>query len=256
MTKSDDLHISLPFAKSTETAVTPRYFWKGTDRGDGHFVIIQHTQAGSGGFLLESRIFPVPEGHALIALIPEESAYFYPPDAREPWTFSWLNFYGPLAVRLCRDLRRKFGPVLPLPPRSTAGSAYNALVRQGERRTPTDPLATSLACYSFLLEWARQLEHPTQSDPMETALRLCRSRFHEPLGVKELAAKAGLSREHFTRLFAGHTGLPPARYLRELRAEAAGQMMETGGVPLQEAALRCGFSSPRALSRALAARKA
>jgi AraC family transcriptional regulator of arabinose operon len=253
----DFLHISLPFGCEEQRVQSPRYHWNNRERPGDQFVIIQRTLSGSGVFVWEGRTFPVPENHAFIATIPEDSSYFYPPDSRTPWRLSWLNFYGPLAIALCRELRRQFGPVLPLPPRSPAGSAFAKLVRQGMSRAPADPHDTSLACYAFLMEWARQLGRTGDigPDPVETAVRICRSRFREPLGVKELAAEAGVSREHFTRLFSQKTGLPPALFLRELRLDAAEAMMKNGGVALKEAALRCGFASPRALSRALAARK-
>jgi AraC-like DNA-binding protein len=253
----DSLRISLPFGSTEERITSPRYIWSNRDRGVDQFVIIQRTISGSGAFVWEGRTFPVPENHAFIAMAPEDSSYFFPPDHKAAWRFSWLNFYGPLAVSLCRDLRRQYGPVLPLPRRSSAGSAFEALVRQGESRAPADLHDTSLACYAFLMEWARQLSRLGEDnpDPVETAIRTCRARFREPLGVKELAAASGISREHFTRLFTEKTGSPPALFLRELRAQAAVAMMKDGTILLKEAALRCGFASPRALSRALTAQK-
>lgn len=253
----DQLTLSVPFGEIRDQATSPRYSWNNADRGGGQFVIIQRTFTGKGVFFWEGRPFPVPSEHAFIATVPEASSYHFPAGQQTAWKFSWLNFYGPLSVLLCRDLRRQFGPVLPLPRRSPACSAYEALVAQGHRRAPADPHDTSIACYTFLMEWARQLgkPQPHDPDPIETAMRICRARFREPLGVKELAAESGVSREHFTRVFTDRTGLPPALYLRNLRTEAAIQMMADGSVPLKEAALRCGFASPRALSRALEARK-
>lgn len=251
----DPLCISLPFGSTDEQVNTSRYHWSNRSRSDVPFVIIQRTVSGEGCFVWEGRPVPVPAGHAFVAAVPEESAYFYPADGKAPWRFSWLNFYGPLAVSLCRELRRQFGPVLPLSPRSPAGSAYAALVRRAVERRPADPHLTSASCYGFLMEWARELRRPREGDVVDAAVRICRSRFHEPLGVKELAQELGLSREHFTRLFADQTGMPPARFLRDLRADAARRMLAGGMVTIREAALRCGFPSPRVLTRALADRK-
>lgn len=251
------LNLSLPFGCIGEQVTSPRYAWNNADRGGGQFVIIQRTAAGKGVFVWEGRPFPVPAEHAFVATVPEESSYHFPGGQKAAWKFSWLNFYGPLSVSLCRELRRQFGPVLPLPRRSPAGSAYEALVAQGHRRAPSDLHDTSIACYAFLMEWARQLGKPRDHDPdpIETAMRICRARFREPLGVKELAAESGVTREHFTRVFTDRTGMPPGLYLKSLRSEAAAQMMADGSVSVKEAALRCGFSSPRALNRALEARK-
>jgi len=104
------------------------------------------------------------------------------------------------------------------------------------------------------MEWTRQLTHPTQTDhdPVKTAMAICQSRFREPLGTKELAAETGLSREHLSRLFSERTGVSPGSYLRQLRVNAARQMLKERNLLLKEIALRCGFPSVRSLQRALA----
>jgi AraC-like DNA-binding protein len=246
------LLMSAPFAARNERIHSARYCWENSARG-GEFVIIQRTSAGLGCFNLRGTDCPVPPGHALVAIVPEESRYYYPPGATEPWHFTWLNFYGRLAVKLCADLRARFGPVLPLAEHSAAGVAFGGLVSRGVKRLPPDFHDSSLAVYSFLLHWARELQEPGHGkpDPVELVSRLCRARFREPLGTKELAAEVGLSREHLTRLFTERMGTSPGRYLRGLRVEAAREMLRDPAVPLRETALRCGFPSVRALKRAL-----
>lgn len=246
--------IATPFGDLRERRSSSRYFWDNSQRGADPFVIIQRGLSGSGLFTWEGKSWEVPPDHAFIAIVPEHSAYGYPAEAKVPWEFSWLNFYGPLGTRLCREIRSLFGPVLALPSSSAAGKAYDILINKARQRTPINPFDLSLACYGFLIEWARQLNEPAAStrDPVDTASRICQTRFREPLSVKELAWEAGLSREHLTRLFTERHGMSPARYLRQLRTEEARRMLVTLGTSLKEAALRCGFPSARALSRALA----
>lgn len=248
------LTITTPFGVTRERRSSARYFWDNSMRGDGDFVIIQKSLSGSGAFTWEGKSWEVPPDYAFVAIVPEHSAYGYPADAKTPWEFSWLNLYGPLGTRLCRELRSLFGPVLPLPSASAAGKAYDILINKARQRTAIDPFDLSLACYSFLIEWARQLNDPAVStrDPVDAASRICQARFREPLSVKELAWETGISREHLTRLFSERHGMSPARYLRHLRTEEARRMLTTLGTSLKEAALRCGFPSARALSRALA----
>jgi len=193
----------------------------------------------------------VPADHAFIALVPEESTYFYPKEATEPWVLSWLNFHGDFSMRVVNSFREAYGPVLALPLRSKAGMLYDRLSSGKER--PTDPFENSTLCFRFLMEWARQLARPglQEQSPVEVALNLCATRFREPLGVKEIAAATGLTREHLTRLFTRQTGCSPARYLRDLRTGRAREMMEIGGSPIKEVAQRCGFSSAKSLQRAL-----
>lgn len=240
-----------PFAPHGETIVSTRYYWDNARRGNDRFVIIQKTLSGCGMFETDGKTQAVPEDHAFIAVVPEESVYYYPREATEPWVLSWINIYGEFACRLISSFRQTYGAVLPLPRKSAAGLVYERLSSGLEN--PADSFGNSALCYQFLMEWARQLAQPKlqEQSPVEVALNLCATRFREPLGVKELADATGLTREHFTRLFTEQTGTSPARYLRDLRTRAAREMMEIGGIPAKEVALRSGFPSVRSLRAAL-----
>lgn len=256
-TGSNLIRISAPFGNSLETIQTSRYHFRNhfrsDERGEEQFVIIQWTFSGHGEMSYGAKTHTVPPEHAFIVTVPEDSAYYYPPEGREPWSYGWINFYGDFAVHLCQQLREAFGPVLPLRPQGTAGKMLTRLIRQAEERTWGDAYVSSVDCYSFLMEWARELEQPTQRrEPIPAAIKICQTRFREPLGVKELAAETGLTREHFSRLFTEATQCSPARFLRKLRVEAAQQLIGQHSISLKEVALRCGFPSAKAMSRALA----
>lgn len=251
------IRISSPFGVSFETTQTSRYQFSNDRRGAEPFVILQWTFSGAGAVHFQNKTHAVPANHAFLVIVPEESSYFYPPEAREPWSFGWINFYGELGIRLCRQLRDIYGPVLPLHPQSTAGLMLARLIRQAEKRTPGDAYTASQDCYSFLMEWSRALDQPSQRRaPIQTAIKICQTRFREPLGVKELAAETGLTREHFTRLFVKETQCAPASFLRQLRVDAARQLIRQHTIPLKEVALRCGFPSAKAMNRALAEKPA
>lgn len=250
---SDLIRISAPFGRITETTHTTRYHHDNNTRGEEQFVIIQWTYSGIGEFRYGSQTHRVPSGHAFIAIVPEVSAYYYPADGRDPWSYGWLNFYGELGIHICQQLRATFGPVLPLRLQGTAGKMMARLIRQADDRTWGDTYDSSSDCYTFLMEWLRELEQPSQRrEPIQTAIHICQTRFREPLGVKELAAETGLTREHFSRLFAQATQSSPARFLRQLRVEAAQQLIGQHSISLKEVALRCGFPSAKAMNRALA----
>ena len=250
----DALLMSAPFGNDSQSVNSPRYCWDNARRGEERFVILQWTLEGTGGFTLEGKSWLLLPGEVFIALVPEESSYCFPKHTTEPWKFAWLNFYGAFAISFVRKFREIYGPVLPLSPHSVAGAMFLRLAQVAEMRAFPDQFEASMACYAFLMEWTRQLTRPANQncDAVEMAITLCRSRFREPLGIKELAAATGLTREHLTRIFTARTGLSPGRYLRNLRMAAARQMLESHDVPLKEVALRCGFASVRSLTHALA----
>jgi transcriptional regulator GlxA family with amidase domain len=69
-----------------------------------------------------------------------------------------------------------------------------------------------------------------------------------------LAADAGVSVRHLTRLFREQLGEPPGRLVRRVRLELAARMLASTGLPLPQIARACGFSSAETLRQAFVAR--
>jgi transcriptional regulator GlxA family with amidase domain len=70
------------------------------------------------------------------------------------------------------------------------------------------------------------------------------------LSVENLASRTAMSRRNFTRVFADQLGTPPARYVEQLRVEAARRLLEETEQGVQEIAAACGFSSAELMRRA------
>ncbi|MCE0498059.1 MAG: helix-turn-helix domain-containing protein [Methylacidiphilales bacterium] len=246
---SGDIWFNLSHFETEERIASPRYRWDCTRRGDIPFVILQWTLAGEGRFENGTGIHPVPRDHAFVAVVPEPSTYYYPPESREPWVFGWLSFYGDLACELFRKFQSEFGPVIVLPGRSAAAASLRRLLAAA---ASLDRAQVSLRAYAFLLDWWQEASQPVGAtgDRLDRATRFCRGHFREQLSVKQIADEAGMSREHFSRVFVRRTGETPAAFLQNLRlTEAAGLLRDTR-LPLGEIALRSGFYSARHLMRA------
>jgi transcriptional regulator GlxA family with amidase domain len=74
----------------------------------------------------------------------------------------------------------------------------------------------------------------------------------DPAGDHRLAAlseRAGFSERHLTRVFAREIGTTPARYVEQVRVEAARAMLETSDAPLETIARRSGLNSTETLRR-------
>ncbi len=100
---------------------------------------------------------------------------------------------------------------------------------------------------------------PAQPDPrldhrVAQAIARMEARLDAPETTAETAAAVGLSPRRLEQIFAGNLGMTPAAYALTLRLQAARRMISDTSHPLAEVALRCGFSSASALSRAFAAR--
>jgi AraC-like DNA-binding protein len=82
------------------------------------------------------------------------------------------------------------------------------------------------------------------------ALQRLRSEPAQPWTVAALAKVAGLSRAAFARRFLAELGVPPLRYLAELRMERAAHLLAEGDASLASIAAEVGYESEFAFSRA------
>ncbi len=71
----------------------------------------------------------------------------------------------------------------------------------------------------------------------------------EDLAVPVLAARAGMSERHFTRVFRAETGRTPAAYVEQARIEAARRLLESTGTTIDAVARSCGFGTVETLHR-------
>ncbi len=253
--KANPLSSALLFSRyfsASKTATNARYRWDSSIRGDTPFVILQWTRSGEGRYEDKNGIVPIPKDHAFIAIVPERSCYFYPPESQQPWVFDWVNFYGPLSQQLFQALRDEFGPVIPLASGGAAMAVLQRLITTISQRKQPDRWQASRHAYDFILEWWREVEQPPASAEagLERAIRFCREHFREQHGIKEIAAEAGMSREHFSRLFSERLKETPAAYLRGLRLVEAATLLRQTRLPLAEIAYRSGFYSTRHFLRA------
>lgn len=69
------------------------------------------------------------------------------------------------------------------------------------------------------------------------------------LSVEVLAGLAAMSPRHFARCFKAEVGLTPARYIAQLRLEAARRQLEEGRQSIERIAADCGFGTADTLRR-------
>jgi transcriptional regulator GlxA family with amidase domain len=94
------------------------------------------------------------------------------------------------------------------------------------------------------------VEMEPQSARIRQALDYARENLCRPLSLDELAEAARLSRRQFSRAFRAETGQTPARAVEQLRVQAARQLIETGGRPIEAIARDSGFADPERMRRA------
>jgi AraC family transcriptional regulator len=78
---------------------------------------------------------------------------------------------------------------------------------------------------------------------LQAVLNHIHASLDQDLSLDVMAAKAGVSRAHFRRLFQDATGMAPHRYVLAARLEQARKLLGMSVLPLAQIAGACGFSS-------------
>jgi AraC-like DNA-binding protein len=222
--------------------------------------------AGTGILVVEDRVFHFQPGDASIvgpgemhmSRRPEEVycewAYFWVDPVRligaaafEPEIFSTDRLGGPgfpniLSCRkypeitsLIRDIVQEL---------QQEKTEYRALVR-GEVWTLLSRL------YRLRAELPAQTQEASSGDVerIASALQYMASHYAEPLTLEDLAGTCHLSLTHFRRLFCGAVGVPPMRYLAQLRIRMAAAMLRGTSLPVIEVAWAVGYSALNTFNR-------
>lgn len=78
---------------------------------------------------------------------------------------------------------------------------------------------------------------------LKRVIEFIEANLQESIGLDDLAQAAGLSANHFLRVFKLATGETPYHFLRARRLERARQLLADNAMPLAELALECGFAN-------------
>jgi AraC-like DNA-binding protein len=150
-------------------------------------------------------------------------------------------------------------PLVAPRPRSPTESAFVL----GLRSCPVAPALRDFWAAAKLLELVTCLlpapparaepapDAPAASLPAPVRLALAHMQAHlaAPIGLVDLAAAAGQSPAHFSRVFSEALGHGPTAHLRRLRMEHAARLLAAGEANVTEAAFAAGYQSLGQFSR-------
>ena len=226
------------------------YDWDGRKRGTEPFTIFQYTISGAGRLAIGRDRHVIGPGQAMALIVPEDHRYWL--EDGESWEFFWVSLRGAEALRLAERARVAAGATLEIAPETADRLAGLCLDLMREHH---DPFRTSSLAYDFALGVLQAATGPggAPGETPEGVARLLAYLAANPgksMSVTRMAEYAGLSRAHFSRLFAAATGETPADYLLHENLRYAARLM--GGertLSIREVAAQAGFSDANYFSK-------
>lgn len=217
------------------------YRFDNARRADEDACVLQLTVAGVGRWRgpggEEEALGP---GEGFLTALPSNSAYWLPADTA--WRFAYLYFTGELAryhvdaIVRARGHRFSIGDHHPL-----ALAIANQLRAVFELRG--DECSLSAGLYAVLMAAHPRPDAVSEPDGIAKARAVVAARYGDgQLGVADLAAAAGMSRYHFSRLFKQACGSTPYAYLVDTRIRKALELLAGGDKPAKAIAAEVGFN--------------
>ncbi|MBX9454670.1 MAG: AraC family transcriptional regulator [Rhizobium sp.] len=242
----------MPTSAGHEVRTSPDYEWDGRDRGRTPFTILQHTTSGAGNLRYDNRSHRLEPGDTMALIVPHNHRYWLEPGGR--WEFFWLSMNGEEALRIHRDVIAAAGPVLRLAP-GTIERLAGSCLRLVDGEATSAGRASAIAYDAMMALHDDVFGALPAPEELRGAMRPVTAHIEANLGralpVSELARVAGMSRAHFSRLFAASEGMPPAEYVLERRLESAARLLARGAAqPVKEIAILTGFADPNYFAKA------
>ncbi|MCF3641060.1 AraC family transcriptional regulator [Rhizobium sp. TRM95111] len=237
---------TMPTSTGYEIRTDASYDWDGRRRGQTPFTVLQHTLGGAGNLRYENRTYRLKPGETLLLLVPHNHRYWLEDGGR--WEFFWISMNGEEALRIHRGILAMAGPVLKLKPETVEHLADCSLrLISGGGETPGRASAIAYEAAMVLYDDVFG-SHPVLGQEyraMQHVISHIAQNLDKPLPVEELARVSGLSRSHFSRVFAATEGVPPAEFVLRKRLQRATKLLtKAGNLSVKEVSSMSGFEEP------------
>lgn len=240
---------AMPTSAGYEIRQDEPYDWDGRRRGQTPFTVLQYTISGTGRLRYENRNHRVNAGDTLLVLVPHNHRYWL--EKGERWEYFWISMNGEEALRIHRLILAAAGPVLKLQQATIDHLADCSLRLVRGARTPASASAiayeAAMALYDDVFG-----SHAFAADrsAMQIVIDHIDANLDKPLPVEELAKVSGLSRAHFSRVFAESEGVPPAEFVLQQRMQRAAKLLTKAAfIPVKEVAIMSGFDDANYFSK-------
>ncbi|MFD0712640.1 helix-turn-helix domain-containing protein [Paenibacillus sp. GCM10027626] len=219
-----------------------------TKHSSGCLFLFLYSPSGRGTFTCGTETHSLPEQHGCFVVVADPADFrLLPSGGAKPPELLWLLASGDPVRGFWEHFVRMMGIVCPMKrdeaPIRLLERLYRSLSDQSDSR-----YRFSLRLYEWLLaveqlaETRNRLVQPVPSK-LQQIVHQMESRVHDPLDLGELAAKAGLSKHHFCKMFKRHTGETPIHYMRKIRVKEAARLLRQSDLPIARIAEITGFDN-------------
>lgn len=232
---------------SIQVVSDTRYRSEGRLRAREDHCYFSYTLEGRGTVTTKHGTYQVAAGQGFLVEIDDpDSAYFYPPNAHEPWRFLAFTFVGLPAKAMVRALTERHGPHYTLDPQTPI---LRRLIAQQPRELGIANISVSdgarmvLDLLAVLADAAEaHAEVIPEKEMVKKAMQIMETDAARCFQVAELAAAVGVSREHLARAFQRHIRQTPSQFLRTQKMQRACFLLKGSAISIPQVAVILGYT--------------
>ncbi|MGN1267289.1 MAG: AraC family transcriptional regulator [Dorea sp.] len=223
-----------------------KYYYDNSKRPGFNGYMLQYSLNGAGKFVKNGVCHDIKENMGFFVQLPEESIYYLPEDAKEPWTFIFLHFDGNALRPYMNRLEELTGGVFTLPP---SAQSIRSLLQLQDRMYNGEKLKkfeNSEFIFHFLCTLLRDIENAKEENDntlIKKSLHLMEQNHRDLESIQDIADSLSISQEHFCRLFKNEMKISPGQYLSQLKIQSAMHDLLNTDDTLEVIAHRNGFSN-------------
>lgn len=189
-------------------------------------------------------------GAGSVIIIPPKTPYKYSFDG-EKLSYLWAHFTGSYAKELIGVLGagdgvfvKKTGESISVP--RFFGKMFDVFMRSGTLMTYELSSVLESLIVAIAVNAAKEKEN---SRSLARSLSYIHENYDKDIAIPELAKMENLSNSRYVAIFTQCMGMPPVRYILELRLRYACQLLESTDMSIKEISALSGYNDPHFFSK-------
>ena len=217
--------------------------------------VIHIIREGKGVLIKNGNTHEVNAGQAFLIYPGEET--IYKADRKEPWSYMWVGFHGPLAEEMTEKMGfRPETPVISCSRIEQVIKVMDDLLACCELSYVNDLMRTGYLyqLMALLTDNDSPQVHSQDKEEIEkryvrTAVNLLINPGNPQVKVSEVAKTIGISRGYLTRIFRSQMGVSPQEFQTKFRMERAGDLLRSTDNSVTTVAEELGYTDVLSFSK-------
>ncbi len=204
--------------------------------------LVHYVESGKGIFCVNNKVYNVGAGE-IFFIVPHVITY-YEADMREPWKYKWIGIRAEAAGEIfsLAGISQK-NPVVRVGKNVSEAIDHMLDAAQNGKNNEIEFVACAYSFFSELLKNKKDEQHHLENSQIyvEKAVGFIRQYIYRKITVSELAAFVNVDRSYLSGIFKKYTGLPPQKYIMEMKMKTACEYLESTDYDIGKIANSVGY---------------